>query len=306
MAPSCVRTKSKRNLPPPPPPPSSANNSELSTLVTIGGAKEIDETVCDDDVDKSTTDQRQLSCTDHVNNKSLSNEKTASCTCALQDQSGKKEKFYSVSARDRNIVSCSLSKRSSSTSNSVIMVNINLDEKVDTLPSASVQTPGADSSKTKQKVLPKPKPRAHRPSAVVSGIGSSGVMASDVTQSQAMCERTVGVEVSLSGQNDRQSVNKPSVMHQRVKPPTPPKKPAIAKLRTKVNGNATDSSDDGLAPQGQVGEFVCAMYFDFCRMCGCLWILVCACMCLCVSAHACMNVNELVCVHANMGVFVSE
>ena len=271
------------NLPPPPPPPS-GKKSSLPTPVSEDSTKNTERIVCDAEVDKDIVDHKHSSCTDHATDSNDSEEKSLSCVCTTQNQTIKTEKFYTVSARDRSIVSCSLSNRTSTVSvlSSVMVVDIDyLDEQIGPAVTASstsdTPAPGANSPKTTHKEVPKPKKRLHRPSAVVSQVGD--VMSTGATQSQKG-DRTGEVEVSqpLTGLKDQCSVNRESVMHQRVKPPPPPKKPAVAKLlRTRINGSAGDSSDDGLTLQRQVGGDGTAQSCpcDDCSVfCGSLWIVV--------------------------------
>ena len=249
------------NLPPPPPPPS-GKKSSLPTAASEDSTKNTERIVCDAEGDKDVVDHKHTSCADHAIDSNESEERSVPCVCTTQDQTIKTEKFYTVSARDRSIVSCSLSNRTSTVSvmSSVMVVDINyLDEQVDPVVMASStstsDTPASDASspKTTHKEAPKPKQRLHCPSAVVSQVGD--VMSTGATLSQKG-DSTGEVEVSqpLTGLKDQCSVDRESVTHQRVKPRPPPKKPAVAKLlRTRMNGSAGDSSDDGLTPHRQVG-----------------------------------------------------
>ena len=211
---------------------------------------------------------------DQMCDANATDENTSSSTCAMQNPSAKTEKFYSVSTRDRNIVSCSLGDKSSSAS--VVVVNIVVDDTVDTSPVSKTMAACGDSPKRKES--PKPRPRCHPPSAPAMVTSSGAVMTNDNHESEATYQRTEEVEVS-SAQNNELRVNKSPVAVRRTKPPTLPKKTAILRLQ-KVDGSTGYGSDEVLSALTQVSGR-CSGDFSYSWMCGCM-CSVCNCVCVCV------------------------
>ena len=241
----------------------------LTAQKTTAG-EENENIVHDDKLDEDIGNDKLSS--DQVCDANATNENTSSSTCTMQNPSAKTEKFYSVSARDRNIVSCSLGVQSSSAS--VVMVDIVVDDTVDGGPVTKTVAGCGDSPKRKQS--PKPRPRFHRPSAPMMETSSGAGMTNDNHESEATYQRTGEVEVS-SAQNNELRVNMSPVAVRRIKPPTLPKKTAILKLQ-KVDGSAGYGSDEGLSALTQVSGRCSGDVSTNKRNCDCLYVNQCACM----------------------------
>ena len=256
-------------------------------------AEENKNTLRDDKLDEDTGKDKLSS--DQLCDTYTSDENTLSSTCPVQNPSVKTEKFYSVSSRDRNIISCSLGDKSSS--GSVVVVNIAVDDMIDTSPVSKTMAACGDLPKTRLKESPKPRPRFHGPSGPAMETSSSAVMTNDKDESEATCQRTEKGDMPPA-QNNELGLNKSSVTLQRIKPPTLPKKAAVLKLqRTKVGGGAGYGSDDGLSALTQVRGScshnvdlkswtkVCISCVHACFLtvgtCFCVCVCVCKCVCEC-------------------------